>query len=77
MSLQISQAHCFCGLTMLRTSGEETELSLVLHDVIFVPDLLSNLISFSRSCDNGYIIKFGGSMCTGMYDGFMIPNSQV
>ena len=57
--------------TTLTTSGKETELSLVLHNVLFVPDLLSNLISCSRLCDNGYIINFSGSMCTGMYDGFM------
>ena len=70
---QVNARHS--GTLLLRktveVSGEQFKRSLVLQDVLYVPDLHSNLISCSRLCETGYLIHIGIYMCNGVYDGII------
>ena len=57
--------------TVLEASDYRYEGSVILHNVLFVPELHANLISCCKLCDNGYVINMGGNRCNGMLDGVM------
>lgn len=55
--------------TTLKASGDQYETTVVLFDVLFVPELHTNLISFSKLCEDRYQINFGRDRCNGMHEG--------
>lgn len=63
------------GTLVLQTFvGREQDLYeriLVIHGVLYVLDLHTNLLSCSRLCEEGYTINIGRNRYNGMHEGFM------
>lgn len=61
------------GKLVLRTTvggpGKQCKRFLVLNEVLYVPQLQSNLIYCSEQCNHGYSIIFQQHKCNGLHDG--------
>ena len=55
--------------TPIRNYEKEHDRFIFLRDVLYVPDVHSNLLSCSKLCDNGFRINFGREQCIGMKNG--------
>lgn len=65
----------YSGTLSLKTSveyqGDVFYKTVVLKQVLFVPELQSNLLSCSTLCRDGYRINFRSDKCVGLLDGMI------
>lgn len=63
--------------TFVGAIAELHERVIVLHDVIFVPQLRSNLLSCSRICQDGYQVNFERQQHNALYSSVMQFNGRM